>query len=232
MATAAHAQNNAVAFPPTILTSPTNLTATKALTPTSFPSLTSSTTPTSLTPLMPPASTSAAKKPSYAEVARRSSLKSPETLKPTPYTPTSTRCRTPPPIPWHTKPRTPIKPVLYMTMEDLFRKFTGKHLASLTTATPSSPQTVPAVASSQLGMLSPAAISISTSRQHAGHTPSSTGLSRNVFLKLTTARRTLSMPVWEWTRHFGLRLRAWVRAKVTRTSSSSWNLRPRHSWIT
>lgn len=99
----------------------------------------------------PPAFTSTTKKPSYAEVASQSSFKSPETPKSTPFTLTSTRCRTSSPIPWHAKPWTLIKPVLYMTMEDLFCKFAGKHLASLKLETFSPPRPVQTVTSSQLG---------------------------------------------------------------------------------
>ena len=73
--------------------------------------------------LTPSAFISTTKKPSYAEVAGRSSFKSPPI---TPKTTSSafaklTKSR-PPPIPWHSKPKTYDKSA-YMTMEDLFRKF-------------------------------------------------------------------------------------------------------------
>ena len=67
--------------------------------------------------------TTTAKKPSYAEVARQSSFKSPPI---TPKTTSSAFAKLaksrPPPISWHSKPKTYHKSA-YMTMEDLFRKF-------------------------------------------------------------------------------------------------------------
>ena len=61
----------------------------------------------------PPASPQPIKQTSYAKLAESESTSTSE----------STLSTTPPPIPWHTKPQARTKPRNYMTMEDLFRRF-------------------------------------------------------------------------------------------------------------
>ena len=195
----------------------------------------------------PPASTpSATPKLSYTEVAKSALPTPPASPQPTKQISyaklaESNTKSTPPPIPWHTKPKACTLPRTYMTMEDLFRKFS----IPITTTPPNelrpksskrhTKAAKPKKASptkSGCGSKTPFLIKlarpckvapltkVATSSATYHHPPTLTPQqvkstpptwpSGVVSQHEAIQHPHLTAPIWEWTRQYGLRLRAWV----------------------
>ena len=150
----------------------------------------------------PPASPQPTKQISYAKLAESES--------------TSTFSTTPPPIPWHTKPKACTKPRNYMTMEDLFRRFSPTNIPTKAAKPKTArrrksgceitktPVSIKSVKPSKAATPHPPSPSYYQQVKHAFHIrPSGNSIYQH---KAYVTHSTHVTHIWQYTRDLGLRL--------------------------
>ncbi|MCJ1271732.1 hypothetical protein MMC22_011637 [Lobaria immixta] len=165
-------------------------------------------------PKTPPASTSATPKLSYAAIA---GSRTPPTTPTTSKIPLSSPALaasasshaplTPPTTPKIAKPTCAMpKPAAYMTMDDLFRKFAPRDPQLPRRPAVDRPQSLqmpPPILPKATVACSHATLSAFNKRARSSKLASS-----SISTRVAVACRAI--PTWEWTKQFGLQLRAWV----------------------